>query len=543
MNINLETSMKIKTLFLSLLWIGTLTPMGIGNIAGDGWSSQIEEAQREARQEAEQEEYNRLRTRLNELTQERDRLVRQKESFTGERETLTGNIQNLEQQVARTQKNLERSRRISKATVTVLRQNKEKLERTQEKLEDELSAGMNRSMIHKFGVSPKDHIFRNLLRIAGRPIPNAPEVGAAEQVQTDGHTHELHKRIIGEGLGLDNGKIVLISVHGTFATPNAFGLDDSRLTTQQILRLAQTLALAHKKPVELLIFKWSGALKQEDRINAGETLAGWLQPRMLHDKDISEIWTIAHSHGCNVVNNMADRLKELAPNRPIDVGIQIASPKLDKPLFNPDNITEDDMFKQYNFDNLYHFYSTGDNIQVGGSLEESPYRGLFSLSYYSDRKLPMPILTDNDRRVYNIRIQDGNFEPDHILIKMPVLANITNLLFIIDTEYSGFWDLDAAVFIDPLMEKYPEKLGPLRAAIEKNNKDGLKTPIMVIRNRESLQQGSLSLDKIKKALRYSNGERENYKRIYDGEDIGAKRSHGFLQHLTGEWYSSNLPSL
>ncbi len=535
--------MKVKALFLSLLWIGTLAPMGIGDIAGDIWDNQIEEVKREARQEAEQEEYNRLRMRLNELTQERDRLVRERGSFSGERGILTGNIQNLEQQIASIQNDFERSRRRFKAAVTVLRQDKEKLERTQERLEGELAADMNKSMIRKFGVRPESHIFHDLLNIAGRAIPNAPKVGAVEEIENDGHTHQLYKRIINsERLNQSNGKVVLVSVHGTFATPNAFGLDDNRLTTQQILRLAQTLALAHNKPVELLIFKWSGKLDQGDRINAGETLAGWLQPRVLHDKDISEIWTIAHSHGCNVVNNMADRLKELAPNRPIDVGIQIASPKLDKPLFDPENITDEDMLKQYNFNNLYHFYSTGDNIQVGGSLEESPYRGLFSLSYYADRKLPMPILTDNERKVYNIRIQDGNFEPDHILIKIPVLANITDLLFITDTQYSGFWDLDAAVFIDPLTKRYPDDLGPLRTAIEKN-RDGRKTPIMVIRNRESLQQGSLSLNKIKEALRYSNRERENYKRIYDSEDISAKRNHGFMQHITGEIYSKSLSEL
>ncbi|MBT4856273.1 hypothetical protein HOM50_04320 [bacterium] len=397
------------------------------------------------------------------------------------------------------------------------------------------------------GVSPEQQLFRHIINPDIHALPLVTITKEAillnEFKIPEKETMSLYvKHINGDTLVQDQGKIMLISVHGTYAHARSFGLDNNRLNSQQIINFAKVLSIAHNKPVDLLIFEWSGKLLQEDRIKAGDVLAGWIQPKLAHE-NYSEIWTVAHSHGCNVVNNMANTLKTLVPARPINVGVQIASPKLDQPLFDPDAPrTVSDLTKTYNFKKLYHFYSTGDNIQAAGSMEQNRYFGLFSPTYSADRKIQAPLLYHENRILYNIRIQDGDIEPDHILIKIPVMANLPKLLSIIDYQYPEYFDLDAALFYNPLIAKYPEQLRWFVTSIGKYTQANDDQPLVAIRNRESFHQGSLLPDKIITSLNFSDEQKERFKKVYQ-RDISKKRAHRLAPFFTNEFYSSKLVNL
>ena len=209
-------------------------------------------------------------------------------------------------------------------------------------------------------------------------------------------------------------KIILACVHGTWSKWDAFGADETKVETPEIINFAADLARAHKKSVQIVSLKWTGNLDAKDRSEAGQTLANELK-RLSKKED--KIWTISHSHGCNVVGNCAQQL-----GRKIDRGIFLASPALEDQKYIGG-------FKQ-----LTHFYGGADFTQVAGSAEGKKN---------FKRKLPYPVSMPT--RVHNVRVQADGADLDHINIKFPVLHNLAALLCIVDAAYPAHYDLNAHV--------------------------------------------------------------------------------------------------
>ena len=231
-------------------------------------------------------------------------------------------------------------------------------------------------------------------------------------------------RLVKESLKC-HGTIALVCVHGTHSDGASFGGNLEKDTSQNILKFAQMLAVAQQCCVQVITFTWSGDLSLNVRERAGRQLA-----EIISKDNYKAIWTIAHSHGCNVVNWAAYQLFELLDKPPIDVAILIASPAPDYNHFkNPEDKKPSEVL--YYFKKIYHFYSTGDGTQLLGSL-------------YSEGSTERRLNTNRESEctIHNIRTQCKGEDANHIDIKY-VIEHLPGLLHAIDTYYTCFFDLDA----------------------------------------------------------------------------------------------------
>ena len=236
-------------------------------------------------------------------------------------------------------------------------------------------------------------------------------------------------------------KILLVCVHGTLSNPDSFGGNRNRETSKEIDNLACQLAYVYNVPVEILCLGWSGRAIKKDREAAAHVLASKLRKEFAEYgqiNNIKQVWTLAHSHGCNVVNMALDELSDI---RTVDVAIQIASPQTDLPLSKAKNGC-------FNAKKEIHIYGSSDSIQVIGS----------AVSHGSKRrKLPgyiklieRPDGNKEVRRLWNVRLQKDGRDRNHFNIKLHAIRHIIDFLYCIDTYYNFFTDLDANVFEDKI---------------------------------------------------------------------------------------------
>ncbi len=243
------------------------------------------------------------------------------------------------------------------------------------------------------------------------------------------HDSDAHKR----------GKILLLCVHGTWSTWDAFGVSSKKVETPEIINNACALAKGYGKDVDIVAFKWSGKLDRNDRIQAGIQLFERIKD---HVSSYDAICTISHSHGCSVVGKFAECLGGIG--RAVDAGIFLAGPDLD-----------DARYVNY-FKKLYQFYGSADFTQFAGSLENQ---------WTFARKMALPRSSTN--RVWNIRMQADGVDCNHVNIKFPVLKNLVPLLYMVDTYYPCHYDLDAHVHrVD---RNGNELLGPIIAIRKDDN--------------------------------------------------------------------------
>jgi len=185
--------------------------------------------------------------------------------------------------------------------------------------------------------------------------------------------------------------IVLVAVHGTGSNFKSFGADSSQAMSKDIYIFAKLLAHAYKQSVKLISYDWSGALSHSVRQAAGLALGS----RLAQEKNRSAIWTMAHSHGCNVVNHAALIV-------PIDHAIHIASPAIDQ--------TALDGIK--NYQTVFNFYSTGDLVQILGSMQTCwhPKRKIVN-AVNSDRDLDMELISHDKLPIISIKSELNRVMP------------------------------------------------------------------------------------------------------------------------------------
>jgi hypothetical protein len=218
-------------------------------------------------------------------------------------------------------------------------------------------------------------------------------------------------------------RILLACVHGTGADANSFGGDDKKKLTQEIVTFGRHLAQHYDAGVEIMPFTWSGYLRSGSRKVAAIELANDLYTDITNPSSkvtYTHVWTIAHSHGCNVVNVMAHRLTTALQK--IDLATPIRSVHIACPA--ADNQTD----KVKYIENCYHFYGAHDATQMWGSIWDS---------YTNQRK----VCSNNTT---NICILEDDNNLRHTNINMPTVSNLPKLLFNIDKWYKPFTELIAS---------------------------------------------------------------------------------------------------
>jgi len=198
--------------------------------------------------------------------------------------------------------------------------------------------------------------------------------------------------------------VVIVLVHGTWASRSHAYFNEEHMFYSHIQEFATKYAIRNNCPVELISLRWAGFNSSLARKDGGTVLAQVLNNYYPGIKTL----TIAHSHGCNVVN-YASRL--LAPANRIEHIIHLAAPVRDA--------NEED-FKPRNFDRLTHFYSTSDIVAAGGALTQW---NLFTWGGSVRKFMQHPNVT-------NVRVQINGSDPGHGNIKAIVvyLATIDDRL-------------------------------------------------------------------------------------------------------------------
>lgn len=218
---------------------------------------------------------------------------------------------------------------------------------------------------------------------------------------------------------------LLLCIHGTWSNATELGhLDAKQPVACAIKNFARHLVQYTQTPVELISFNWSGSLSHEARQKAGHELA---QLILNKKTDYAHIWTIAYSHGCNVVNHMAWALKNQHKKTTPITSVHIASP-----------ISPEEAPLVKNINRVYHFYSLADVTQLCGSIEAKGLADSLTDLFEHTRIY-------NEENVTNIRIQQNGFDLGHFQIKLPVLLKLPHILFTIDTWYSMYALLDVNV--------------------------------------------------------------------------------------------------
>ena len=186
-----------------------------------------------------------------------------------------------------------------------------------------------------------------------------------------------------------------------------------------IQNFAAQIAQIYALPVELLVINWGGELSQKRRLKVGMALGDYIASN--YQKN-DKIWGIGHSHGCNILNNLAERLR--AKNMRADKFLCIAPIALD---IKPNHLG-------LNIDECYNFYSCGDVIQAAGSSQNGASECV--------RFFPQCPQTQS----YCIQVFPNNEEVDHLTIKIVVLEQLTKLICQIKQNFPIAEHLNAVLF-------------------------------------------------------------------------------------------------
>lgn len=220
--------------------------------------------------------------------------------------------------------------------------------------------------------------------------------------------------------------IVLFVVHGTgfYGSGGPATLAYYDLTHQDyknILKFAYQYAQMRGAPIEVVSFRWGGENMTKSREEVGKALASLMNTKY---KD-HEIVTLSHSHGGNVVNIASNHLKNVT----INYMLQLATPVREK---DP----KETFYRPTNFNHLLMFYSTGDVIQVAGAISFSSLENFYRANKSTRKYVP------REFAVKNVRVLNNGAELGHSAFVSGLLANIFDVLVIIETKYPYEVDLE-----------------------------------------------------------------------------------------------------
>lgn len=265
--------------------------------------------------------------------------------------------------------------------------------------------------------------------------------------------------------------VVIVVLHGTFVPEAPDYYDPTSIFYSNVLRFGKQMADKEMIPVEVISFKWSGHNNTPARQNAAVILASLLNEFYSDYK----VFTIAHSHGCNVVNN-ATRL--LSANLFVDHAIHLACPVRDK---------TEDKFKPLQFKKLTQFYSNSDLVAAIGAITTD------DLTSLSCRKFELQDL----KKIKNLRVMLNGTDPGHSNSRNYIIFNLLEILNIVDNKYILNNDLIINLETDIISSN------PVLIAVRNYVKP------------ESLSNDSKNVkEQLKKEIDFSESQKDIFKSIY-----------------------------
>ncbi len=233
-------------------------------------------------------------------------------------------------------------------------------------------------------------------------------------------------------------RVVLFVFHGTFAVkdPQFFSLDDN--TFQAFKNYAQSLG----NSVELVSIGWSGDNENTSRQQAYEYVKFIFEKLYSTPILFIQINMLGYSHGGNIVNLIT---KDTYFSDKIHNIFSIYTPVRDDYKANADAITG----------KLYHFYSTADPIQYGGSFKQADFSYQSFTPWWEKLGLPRmgagfeggrKIATAYEEKIeqqkaINYRVMVNGHSPTHLNIK-PVVQYLQEIIQKTQELYRYNFDLE-----------------------------------------------------------------------------------------------------
>lgn len=224
--------------------------------------------------------------------------------------------------------------------------------------------------------------------------------------------------------------ILLVVVHGTYATNNKEFYDYDNKTFQAILKFGKEYTQSHKSILNTISFRWNGENNSSKRKAAGKELA-WIIKNYFSNY---KIITWAHSHGCNVVSAASQYLD----NQPITNMINLAAPVRD-------TIERDPEFKPKYFKKLIHFYSSSDLFALLGAIN---LRDLTNFKLINSVEDIFKFSPQKNKKIINIKVLIDNKSPNHFGFKKEVTNNLYSIMQKIKPMpeyYTSFINLSANI--------------------------------------------------------------------------------------------------
>ncbi len=183
----------------------------------------------------------------------------------------------------------------------------------------------------------------------------------------------------------------------------------------EITVFAKKVALAENAQVNILYYHWNGSIDENERIKAGKTLA-----ETLSKTDSSQIITLSHSHGGNVVLHAAQALK--TSKKTIDHAVLFGCPFQDRQV----NIHEN------NIGSILNIHSDGDFTAASGSyIGTADIRSIVQPNALTTTTS----LLKATNNAINVQIKiDGN-DPTHRNTALLGLRNLDKIMQCVRTEY------------------------------------------------------------------------------------------------------------
>jgi len=250
----------------------------------------------------------------------------------------------------------------------------------------------------------KDHFFNYSLRTTDGWF----ELSGESKLQRFGKLSPFVRRIIALPYEGSSERIVLMLVHGTFGQETPGYYDDDSQDFKNIKKFAKKLSLHHKRSVEIVSFKWSGAHGKRYQRWAARALSELINNHFSDHDGTTRIMTVGHCHGANVVNKATHLLRD---GIAIDTMVNLAAPirvddsKATKP-------------KKGAFSKLYNLYSKTDWIQViACTMTHNPLKYLASIAWNVIRSKTHKIYVAGCESVYNMRVKVAGKHPGHSSIR------------------------------------------------------------------------------------------------------------------------------
>lgn len=202
--------------------------------------------------------------------------------------------------------------------------------------------------------------------------------------------------------------------------------------------------------VHCYTFSWNGRLSQRHRLNAAYKLYHKLMKVLsLLERDSTEVILVGHSHGGNVILNLARAEKKYRNGLMVDRAVLLGTPV----QCETRHLLKHSMFKI-----AYHCYSTGDRIQNLDFISTKDHA--------SQRRFPQEYVFD---KLTQIELNFGSYMPNHS--ELWLCWGQDNFVY---RKYLPIYPLPFFFFLPELikqLELLPSKASDLQVTVDRCDQD------------------------------------------------------------------------